>query len=390
MPPALDVDFPVGFRAGGRELVRARRLLGGLSETSDAVCANDLGGHGRRADDLVAELLAVADSVAVGREHGIGRRGRIDPAVADEQTVRDRALAAGIRGPVQHLAVEGHRRRVAGLEAGGRDTTEPDEFLRQLVVREADAVADPAAVCGHEHDRAVATLADCGASEPRCEHHGGEVLKSTEHGLAVADEQRPAADRVDVVRPAGAEQVADNDTRAGRRLGVELLGRAAGRRQDRSAGRNRRVAALTELDDVAAQVDAGRQHREGVDDRLGRARRGGRGATPGRRVQRDPALVRRLVQARQRPALAATLPERVPGCVADVERPGRLDPDTRPFRVRQGCEHPVLHHDPVRPTVRGVEEVAVDARDRRRRRGLALDPGQALAPGDRAVGEPGA
>src|SRR5204862_56688 len=154
-------------------------------------------------------------------------------------------LAITNRRPVQQLAVEGHRRRVAGLEAGGRDATKPDEFLRQLVVREADAVADPAAVCGHEHDRAVATLADCGASEPRCEHHGGEVLKSTEHGLAVADEQRPAADRVDVVRPAGAEQVADNDTRAGRRLGVELLGRAARRRQDRSAGRNRRVAALT-------------------------------------------------------------------------------------------------------------------------------------------------
>ena len=83
-------------------------------------------------------------------------------------------------------------------------------------------------------------MADRRACDARREDRGREVLEGAEDGFAPADEQRPAADRVDVVGPAGAEQVADRHARARRSLGCQLLGRAPARREDRSAGGNRR------------------------------------------------------------------------------------------------------------------------------------------------------
>ena len=387
MPAAFRVDRSVRFRPGPRELVRAGRLRAALREAGDPVGTDDLRGHGRRTNDLVAEQLAVTDAVRVRREHRIRGGRRVHAGIRNEQRLRDRTLPTRIRRPVQQLAFEGHRGRVARLEARAGHTAEPNELLRQLIVRQADAVADPSSINRDEHDRAVAPLADRRAREPRGEHGRGKILEGAEKGLAVAHQQRPAAERVDVIGPTRAEDVADRHTRPRGRLGVELLGGTARRREDRTAAGNRRVAALRELHHVAADVGPRRQRRKRIEDRLGRARRGRRGGSPGRGVQRDPTLVGGLVQAGERPALATSLPERVPGRVADVERPVRLDPDARTRRVWYRLQHAVLHHHPVGAAVGGVEEVTVDAGNRRRRRCPSLDSGQALTAGDSVVGK---
>src|SRR4029077_16341963 len=108
--------------------------------------------------------------------------------IGDEQPLCDRALAAGIRRPVEELTVECHRRRIARLEAGAPTAREPDELLRELVVRQTDAVADTRSVDGDEHDRTVAALADRRASRPGGHHRRGKILEGAEDGLALPHE----------------------------------------------------------------------------------------------------------------------------------------------------------------------------------------------------------
>src|SRR5204862_4638653 len=128
-----------------------------------------------------------------------------------------------------------------------RDTAESHHLLGQLVTGRADAVADLPAVDDDEDDRAVPALADGRPRRPWREHDRLEALEGAEDGVAVADEQRPAADRRDVVVPAGAEDVPDQDARPRRGLGLELERGAAGGREHGAAGRDRRIAALREL-----------------------------------------------------------------------------------------------------------------------------------------------
>jgi len=104
--------------------------------------------------------LRVVHAVCVRRED-TGRQGRrVDAVVEDRERLRDGPLAAGIGRPVQQLAVEGHRRRAAGVKRGRRDAAQAHHRQRQLEVGQAGAVSGLPAVDGNEQDPAVGRLAD--------------------------------------------------------------------------------------------------------------------------------------------------------------------------------------------------------------------------------------
>jgi len=91
------------------------------------------------------------------------------------------------------------------------------------------------------------------------------------------------------------------------------------------------------------------------------------------------ARLRELVEAVQRPALAGAVPRAEELDTVDVQGPGRVDTDRRARRKRRMHEHAAGHEDPRRMPVGPVEEVAVDADDRRLARDVLLDLRHALA-----------
>src|SRR6187401_3488620 len=125
----------------------------------------------------------------------------MDAVVEDEEPVCDRPLATRIRGPVQELSVEGHRRRAPRVERARGPGAEPDHRLRQLEVRETGAVARLPAVDGDENDAAVRLLPNGGPRIAERELAAREILECPEDWLAVPDDHRAASDRVDDSTP---------------------------------------------------------------------------------------------------------------------------------------------------------------------------------------------
>ena len=196
--------------------------------------------HRRRADDPVAEVRRVVDAVAVRRD-ARGRLGGEDAAVEERERGRDPPLGP-VRGPVEELAVERHRRRAAAVERHPGDRPEADERLRELEVREPDAVAGLPAVDGDEDDPAVAELADGAARCPRAELAGREHLARAEDRRAALDDLRPAADRPDHVGPRRAQPEVHRHRPARDRLGAQRLRGGAARDEHGAARRDRHGA----------------------------------------------------------------------------------------------------------------------------------------------------
>ena len=102
-------------------------------------------------------------------------------AVEDHQRVGHGALGP-VRRTVEQLAVEGHRRRAAGIQGRALRDAEPDECLRELEVGHAGRVAGLATVDRHEDERAVWPLADAGARMAKRKLVAGEVFERRNTG----------------------------------------------------------------------------------------------------------------------------------------------------------------------------------------------------------------
>ena len=272
--------------------------------------------------------------------------------------------------------------------AAPRDDAEPDHRLGQLEVRQADAVARPAPVDRHHHDLAVLALADTGARVSRGDLRRDEVLARRVDGLAVADDDGAAAEGIGDPgrRPVGSEDELDVDACPRRRLGLELRRLRAVCDQHRPVLRNRRAAARRLGRDRAGEQAASRGGRERLEHRLDRARKRGCRRAPRRSEDRGPVARRSPVHG-ERPAAAETLPVAVERDPRDAQRAGRGDADAGAILVGRALDHVVVHHDPGRMAVFEVEEVAVDAGDRRGRRDRLLHRGHPRETGDRAVGQ---
>ena len=193
-PERVGLAFPRGRGPGVR--VDAGLPRGGLVQHRRPARPDQARRHGRRRDHLERELLALGDPVTVRRDDRERGRRRVDAGVEDRQRLGDRALAAGVRGPVHQPAVEGHRRRAARVERGGSHRAEPDHRLRELPVRHSDAEAAAAPVDGEQDDLPVGALADRGARVARAELRRQEVLAGRPDRLAAAHDHGPAAERV--------------------------------------------------------------------------------------------------------------------------------------------------------------------------------------------------
>ena len=227
--------------------------------------------HRRGPHDPVAEVRGVVDAVAVRRDARGGLGGE-DPAVEEGEPGRDTPLGS-VRGPVQELAVERHRRRAAAVERHPGDRAEPDERLGELPVREPDAVAGLPPVDRDEEDPAVAELADRAARRPRAELLRREHLACAEDRGPVPDDLRAAADRPDHVGPRRHEPELHRHRPAGDRFRAERLRRGAARHEHGAARRDRdRAAVRPRLDDGRDEIDLGRRCREREQDHGGASR----------------------------------------------------------------------------------------------------------------------
>ena len=150
----------------------------------------------RLPDELVRERLLLVLAVTVGREHGLRRRRCVDTHVLEREHLLDQALSAAVRGSVEELPVEGHRARAAGVERGRGHAAEPHERLRELPVRQADAVAAAPTVHDHHHDASVSALADARTGIARAELAREEVLAGRVDGPPVPDDHWAAAESV--------------------------------------------------------------------------------------------------------------------------------------------------------------------------------------------------
>src|SRR4029453_603726 len=91
-PVALGLDRVVDLRPGPRELVRAARLRRVLAVADAAVRADQADGHRGSPRQLVAEELALADPLLVGREDERVRIRRLHALVENEKALRDRTV----------------------------------------------------------------------------------------------------------------------------------------------------------------------------------------------------------------------------------------------------------------------------------------------------------
>ena len=155
----------------------------------------------------------------------------------------------------------------------------------------------------------------------------------------------------------------------------------------RAVLRDRQSAAAVRRGDDAGQVGAGHGGRERLQDDLVDAGDLRRRGAPGGREERRAVAAWRLVQSRQRPALAEALPVAEERDAGDVELAVGRDADAGAGAVGRAHQHLVLHEHPGRVAVVEVEEVAVDAGDRRRAGDVLLHRGDALGAEDRPVRE---
>ena len=116
--------------------------------------------HGRRADDLVRELLGLGDTVTVRRDDGLERRRGEDAVVLEHERGRDGPLPP-VRRRVQHLPVEGERRRSAAVQLHSTHGSEPRQRQRHLVRGHPDRVPGLPPVDDDEDQPPVGELPDC-------------------------------------------------------------------------------------------------------------------------------------------------------------------------------------------------------------------------------------
>ena len=218
-----------------------------------------------------------------------------------------------------------------------------------------------------------------------------EVLERAEDRLRVPHEHRAAAERRDDARPGRLQDQTRRDRRADGRLGLQLGRARAGRHQDGAVGRDHVAAADGRGGHVRGQVDVRRGRRERLQRRpRPRSRSAGVRAPYAGVKSIDLPGRRGLVDAGERSPLAGALPGAEELDAVDVQRAGRVDADRRARGERRVSQHAAGHEDAARVTVRGAEEIAVDARDGRGRREVLLHLRHALLdPEHRVAGKHG-
>ena len=201
-------------------------------------------------------------------------------------------------------------------------------------------------------------------------------------------DDRPAAERIDHVRPRRRQRQQDGHLRPERSLVGEEAGLTPARYQHRPVGGDRLVAAVEVLRDRADERRVRPRRRERLDDRLRTAVLGRRARAPCARVQRGAVRTRRLVDPEDA-SLPGTLPRPGQAHAVDVQVAAGVDPDGRSLIGRCAVEDAGANEPAGRMAVRQVEEVAVDCGDGRLARDTLLHRGHALAPQDRVVREHG-
>jgi hypothetical protein len=341
--------------------------------------------HAGAPHDLRGEALHVVDTVPVrGNDRPCEAR-RVGPVVEEDEAVAHGSLGA-VRGPVEHAAVEGERRRSTAVETHRPDRTEAHHLERELPA--AQAPARPASPVGDdEDDAAVGELADRRPGLARREHALGEVLAVAGDRPPVADEDRSASDRVRDIRPEPPDPNPERERPSRTRLANGDPAPAAARLEDSSAARYHGAATPAKADGADPEVP--------VDERR---RQAGENDVEPPAGRRPPSVAGGEERGAGTEEPSVELPHPVPGepvhlpaaegaPAADAERPVEGDAEGGARGPGPAGEHAVAHEHPARPPRAEAEVVAVDAGDGRHRREPPLHRRHPLAPEHRPVAQ---
>ena len=380
----------LGRRRTGRvgavpgQVIAPRRLLSRIELADGTVRSDELRAHRRGTHEPVVQRLLVTHAVGVRRQ--VGRRRRyVDTRVADHERLAHRPLSLRIRRPVQHVSVERHGGRAAGVERKARHAAVPNQGLREVPVGDPDAPATLASVDGEHDDRAIGPLADRRARIASMELGPRQRLPGVEDRTAVLHQGGPGAHGVGDGRPVVGERDPDRERRSDDCLVVQRSCGGSARDEDRTVrgyvDAGIREDGLHDTAEIAAR--SGRWERSENDHRSVRRRRL---RSPDRREQRRRVGTCRLVQLRDAlPGGVGPVPPSVPRDAIDVKIATRVDADRGASEGRLMLDDAAAHQEAARPAAGPAEEIAVDADRRHLRRGVALHRRDGFPSDDRPV-----